>query len=708
MDQECINFYLNIRNWKVLMPKKLTEEEVAKALNQPCGSEQEENFVSKGCEVEKEHNTELIVTIPESSESAECSQKKTVGPKAIPVYSDGNNEMKEFTQKNSNAAEAIQTKRQGCDDNQMDTDDIFTSIKPIRSTSQPIDDKLKDTEEKSISIKPIENEHNDTEEWSTSVKIRRSVSRPIGDNTNFIKTRQSASRSADDKQKDTDDETVSIKTLRSTPGPIANKLMDTEDNFNSIETRSSQPIKKKPNSDKTDTTVETSPGLPPPQTVESPTEISRKRVSTKCDENGQKQPLQNKSKTADAVPKKRQKMQYDNGIQIGELSTIKKRRSSFGAFKPQKVPDYNHIQFDFEDKFSSIKKRHSSSARAILLTPSNMKKKKFPKLFVQDKQDNDETFAISEDFFNKPSELPSVVALGELVVEEETLPVNSDSLSFQEVPLLSDSASESTLSIPDLFFINAPYAEVSNNVQDVTTVKDIEELVSTPEIYSQEETYSASSSLTIISGIDDLELLVPDIETSLFPQLSNVGSEVEIETQTDAFTDEKLFEMYNLRTCSVSCDRINPDELQKYLEKEMLAFTLKVPKITKSGRVWKPKIIIDPSTTVTHRNSIKLKKKLEPKIQQKKFNEHKEKIRKSKCAKKDTLDHSDYLKIQSPHENVQSSKHIDTGPAFKKVKSKQAKPAIKYSATLKLQYPDEEEIPELEEDFVDYSNSKKH
>lgn len=91
-----------------------------------------------------------------------------------------------------------------------------------------------------------------------------------------------------------------------------------------------------------------------------------------------------------------------------------------------------------------------------------------------------------------------------------------------------------------------------------------------------------------------------DVDLNMYPQLNDVANEEEIESFVVKSDAEYIFD-YNLKRVSVVMERVHPDKLRKILGNRMPDSH----KVTKSGRMWKPKIIVDPSTEVKTRKNLK-------------------------------------------------------------------------------------------------------
>lgn len=604
MEQECVNFYLNIRSWKVLLPDKFNDENVRDAQKLLLEYKQnDEDKMFERCKSENECDDNPSVQNPESFEVVED-------------LVDNNRISSEIL--NDDHAEII-------------TENHFIEVTP--SIPQDCNGNLTDTKSK------------------TSLVRTRSASRATietDDNLPSTKKRRSVSRTAEKKQ------LVNGEKMASNQTPITISLRNRNILFSDT-----------PQATNIDLNLNAS--QPNTQEQESPESLTYS-INFNASETNIIE------KASQSMPPSFAHLTDTNY----EHKSNRKRRATSRPLEYEKNHDFDEYLLNIEDKFTSIKRRRSSS-RPIVLTPSNIRKKKLP----VSKENMTDTCAIIENVTEKTNELPSATVPAELVFQEESL----DGILGQDEEYYSQ-----YFSTP----IEPLYPEVSIvELDDTIFASEGFNLDTLPlENPSQEN----SSMNILISGTDNAETFIPNIDTS--------NKDSGFVPRLDITSEEILFKVYKLKNCSITMPRLDPDKLKKCVGKRMPASFMSAPKITKSGRIWKPKIIVDPSTD-TFRKLFKNKKKTPvPKTKQIKIKMFKEKIKQPKRVKRSTTttDHSYSLPGQFNEKTLTQNESVAEPLYFQTIENGTSNQA----ADITLEYPEEGISGEIEIGFANYANGKKN
>lgn len=361
----------------------------------------------------------------------------------------------------------------------------------------------------------------------------------------------------------------------------------------------------------------------------------------------------------------------------------------------------NNEQVESVDKFSSIKLRRSGK-RPIVLTPANIKKKPFPtpKVIVKDEPaENQQTITCAELIAAPLGNLcdQSTVANASLdytrqSVVEESIVITPTVKTFQANASTNEEPLTEPLSLPiDPLNIKAETCSTVQLSSETSTQDDSTEYLDVQApvtlLFQSQSLSSHQSPVHFLSPeVETLNSFVPaDVDLDLFPQLKDIGNEVilpEVKSSEAVGTDagETISAKENIpdmKDLSIYIVRLDPVKLVKILGDRMP----KMAKKSKSGRVWKPKIIIDPSTASHYK-----KKSLEKKIEAKKV-----KKRLKAIEKRD--ERSILKKLPTKHRERPPGLKPNKEPSF-----------------LTLQLPDEEfpTYQDIVEDFVDYSISGKN
>lgn len=197
---------------------------------------------------------------------------------------------------------------------------------------------------------------------------------------------------------------------------------------------------------------------------------------------------------------------------------------------------------------------------------------------------------------------------------------------------------------------------------------------------------------------------------SIFPTLppmstaaEDIAAEVEIQSET---SDEENFQKrFQLKEVSVSLIRIDPLKLQKILGDRMP----KPPQVTKSGRAWKPKIILDPSTLQSYKGKQQKKKDRgirKEKKEKKKERKQKDKKDKSKKSKEVIKKHrgrsrkDGQERIEKVFKLPKMKKEKFPEKPHKEPKKEKKRPRPETVLQLPADIPD---VMDIVEDYVDYT-----
>ena len=678
MDQECVNFYANIRNWKVVLPEKLPE--ITKLVSQP-DIKQEQNVL-------QENDNESTFLCSEKPSHVECFTRKK---RSRSRYEDSPTKLCEvetsLEEVPFNPSPPVE-----CNINEKILDDVETAFNRKQKEALNIESLLE-----IVPAVPVhESNKFEIAEKKSEVAISIPTQTQEYDSSNLInnngsitpsRSLRSSSRTCD-KKIDTEDE-VSLPCPA--PNPIEQNLMDSQEKKTSSKLRrsASRPIENQPESNETKkpkAAKHSSPqsqfnSSPQPQLDSSPKPHFEERITEETTKREQVPEKNNtfESKLVRAFSKKQPRIEECNQSQKelkGKSNLVKKRRTNgMMSFELQQLKSCSINNLDTDDKFSSIKKRRSSS-RPIVLIPSNVKKNKFPtpKIIDETKQEKPQNRPIIlQNLIIRQADLSSTVAadliVPAIVPAENPITIEVPPPSVQEMQTLPEVDNAPTFQ-RNIFIEESIYPDVSSDLQEDTTNKDISWFVQeTLEVSSQEQSFN--DSFSVISGIDGLETLIPNFEMSLIPQLFDERNEMATNSLPVAPTDKDFCKLYNLKNCSISLGpRIDPVKLKKILGNRMIGLNFETQKKTKSGRVWKQRLIIDPSTAVQHRKPFKIKT-----IQEKLKKNGDKKMKNGSSGK------------------VDSSTSAING-------------ACEGTAHLKLVYPDDEILPEpedIEEDFFDYT-----
>lgn len=364
--------------------------------------------------------------------------------------------------------------------------------------------------------------------------------------------------------------------------------------------------------------------------------------------------------------------------------------------KRLQIPDSMRNNDEMVDKFSSIKLRRSGK-RPIVLTPANMKKKKFPIPIVMvktepsealqmvvksdppvDDSNNSREYSIksTEELTQEASELEAHCVENSSLENSDYLTPPNNPLSLEELPIaVGLTVGEPTEREKTLLPVNCSSDQLNNSL--ASALPDMQ--APTTLIFRSQSFNACESPVNFLDcEVEAFDSVVPtDIDLELFPQLDDFGNSEVVPEATQSNDTELVLEAPEaqenlaLKKLTIDVVRLDPVKLQKILGNRIPSCMKNLPKISKSGRIWKPKIIVDPSTA---RGKKYKQRKIKP-------DEKKEKksIRKPRP-----------LADQQP----------------KKLKT--YAPKVRPPKVLKLQYPDEEfpNSQDIVEDFVEYSTGK--
>lgn len=205
-----------------------------------------------------------------------------------------------------------------------------------------------------------------------------------------------------------------------------------------------------------------------------------------------------------------------------------------------------------------------------------------------------------------------------------------------------------------------------------------------------------------------IEFNAGDVDMNMFPQLI-VANEEEVES-SDIKTDAEYISDYKLKPVSVMIERVDQEKLRKILGHRMPDSH----KVTKSGRVWKPKIIVDPSTSFQTRKNIK--KRIDSKSS--KANEKQKRGRPGREKKSD--EHRSKNKKEHQSKEVKSSEHRSKDKKERRGNDKKEKKSEEKPRKEKKERPrqncqdqffeaPDEDFPvseDIEETYVDFSTGR--
>lgn len=201
-----------------------------------------------------------------------------------------------------------------------------------------------------------------------------------------------------------------------------------------------------------------------------------------------------------------------------------------------------------------------------------------------------------------------------------------------------------------------------------------------------------------------LEFDSGEVDMNIYPQL-DVANEEEVES-SDIKTDGEYISDYKLKPVSVMMERVDPDKLRKILGHRMPDSH----KVTKSGRVWKPKIIVDPSTSFQTRKN--LKKRIDSKSSKALSITNGKQKRGRPGKEKKSDEHRSKEKKERPSKEMKSGSHQSKDKKEKKSEEKSRKEKKERPRQSRqdqfFEAPDED-FPvseDIEEGYVDFSLGK--
>lgn len=238
-----------------------------------------------------------------------------------------------------------------------------------------------------------------------------------------------------------------------------------------------------------------------------------------------------------------------------------------------------------------------------------------------------------------------------------------------------------------------PIKEEPTQVETVVNI--VTESTAQPEDKMLSMLQSSDSQLTYIHespdyGMDSLTdsfTVPPDIDMTIFPQLEGVA-EIIVPPTSPIKTDEDYVVEHKLRVLTVTLTRLDPYKMQKILGNRMPL----LKKITKSGRILKPKDRLDPSHKKRQKrqenfNKIKILSK------RKSHAETEKKLRKNRSHE----DKGKELSKKRSHDSTEQKIH--------KKRGRKQKFVVKPEEVVSTQWDVPDDIPmDIIEDYVEYSS----